>query len=229
MIADLANTMAQHREWNPKTLHSGFISLTEDRPKLEDQSIPYAPAWELLMNWEISEFGSTDAYIDDIFTVFPYVSEDHLQRGRNAALLAIDTFGRPVALDDDSTLPRDPIVALTKLIAEGTPTEILTVLGWQIDTRRMILQLPADKAKLWDADVKRLIKLGNKGSEVGVKRLEKVQGRNVNVAMIVPGAVHFHSHMYQAIARAKKYKTTRLTVEERLDLCLLRHMLALAK
>jgi hypothetical protein len=93
MIADLSNTMAQHREWDTQALHSAFVSLTEYKPKLEDALIPFAPARELLMDWEISEFGSTDAYIDDIFTVFPYISEDHLRQGWNAALLAIETFG----------------------------------------------------------------------------------------------------------------------------------------
>jgi hypothetical protein len=93
----------------------------------------------------------------------------------------------------------------------------------------MIIQLPAEKAKLWDADLKRIIKLGDKESKVGAKCLKRIQGRNVNMARMVPGAMHFHSRMYQAIARAKKHKTTRLTVEERLDLRLLRHMLAMAR
>jgi hypothetical protein len=70
----------------------------------------------------------TEAYIDDIFMVFPPLSEEHFQRGRNAALLAIDVLGRPVHSDDP--LPRDPLVATKKVMAEGTPTEVLTILGW---------------------------------------------------------------------------------------------------
>jgi hypothetical protein len=51
----------------------------------------------------------TDESIDDIFTVFPFKSEEHFQRGRHAALLAIDVLGRPTHPDDP--LPRDLIIA----------------------------------------------------------------------------------------------------------------------
>jgi hypothetical protein len=109
-------------------------------------------------------------------------------------------------------------VAVKKVMAEGTPTEVLTVLGWQIDTRRLLIQLPSEKADAWASDLDSLIKHGNKGRLIGLKRLERIQGRNVHVATIVPGAMHFQSRMYAAIGRAKKHKMTRLRAEERRDL-----------
>jgi hypothetical protein len=227
MIADLTNTIIQHRDWDPTVLYSKFVALTGERPILEDADIAFAPARELLMDWEMSEFGSTDAYIDDIFTVFPFKSEEHFQRGRNAALLAIDVLGRPTHPNDP--LPRDPIIAEKKVRAEGTPTEVLTVLGWLIDTRRMLLKLPTEKANAWDTDLAQLIEDGDAGYEIARKRLESIQGRNNHVARIVPGALHFQSRMYEAIERAKKYRVTRLTEEERHDLRLLRHLLAAAR
>lgn len=75
-----------------------------------------------------------------------FASDDHLER-RNAPLLAIGTMGRPTHMDDP--LPRDPIVALKKLKVEGNPLETMTVLGWQIDTRRLLIQLPSEKADIW--------------------------------------------------------------------------------
>jgi hypothetical protein len=228
IIADLANIIAQHRTWNPSELHSEFISLTDDKPKLVTcPTAPFAEARELLVDHDRSEYGTTEAYIDDIFTVFPYLSEEHLQRGRNSALLAIDTMGRPTHEDDP--LPRDPIVAEKKVTAEGTPTEKLTILGWLIDTRRMVIQLPDEKAKLWDSELQEVFDLGNAGWPIGLKRLETLQGRNINVATIVPGAMHFQSRMYRAIERAKKHGATRLRAEERRDLTLIRHILAVAR
>jgi hypothetical protein len=227
VIADLANTMAQHENWNPTKLQSEFITLTGDKPKLSVATTPFAIARELLVDRELSEFGMTDAYIDDIFTVFPLLSDEHFQRGRNAAPLAIDVFGRPVVENDP--LPRDPMVATKKVMAEGTPTESLTVLGWEIDTRRLLIRLPEKKALEWDRDLKFLIKQANKGWPIGIKRLETIQGRNVNVATIVPGAMHFQSRMYSAIQRAKQNGSTRLKAEERRDLKLLRHLLAVAR
>jgi hypothetical protein len=181
----------------------------------------------MLPEWELSDYGVTEAYIDDIFTTFPFLSPDHLERGRNAALLAIDVMGRPVHPDDP--LPRDPIIATKKVMAEGTPTEILTVLGWQIDTRRLLIQLPAEKADLWDSDLENLIERADQGWPISLSELESIQGRNVNFATIVPGAMHFQSRIYTAIKRARKHNRTRLRAEERRDLRLTRKLLAVAR
>jgi hypothetical protein len=121
------------------------------------------------------------------------------------------------------------LVAVKKVLAEGTPAEVLTILGWQIDTRRLIIQLPDKKASIWDSELKSLITDGDKGLLIGLKRLEKIQGRNINLATIVPGAMHFQSRMYTAIDRAKLHKQTRLRAEERGDLELFRHLLAVAR
>jgi hypothetical protein len=228
MIADLANVVAQHRDWEPLELRSEFVSLTGSRPILtEPAKLEFAPAREMLPDWDMSEYGVTEAYIDDIFTVFPLLSEDHFQRGRNAALLAIDVLGRPVHPEDP--LPRDPLVATKKVMAEGTPTEVLTILGWKIDTRRLLIQLTEEKATAWDTDLGGLIQQGDEGRPIPLKRLQTVQGRNIYVAMIVPGAMHFQSQMYAAIERARQHGRTRLRAEERRDLRLLRQLMAVAR
>jgi hypothetical protein len=114
-------------------------------------------------------------------------------------------------------------------MAEGTPTETLTILGWRIDTRRLTIQLPAEKADSWDADLEALIQDGDKGEPIKLKRLETIQGRNVHFSRIIPGAMHFQSRMYAAIKRARRHNQMMLRVEERQDLRLLRHLLATAK
>jgi hypothetical protein len=90
IIADLSNILLQHKDWDPKQLHSEFISITSPTPILLDAKTEFVPARELLNEWEMLDYGVMEAYIDDIFTVFPFASNDHLERGRNAALLAID-------------------------------------------------------------------------------------------------------------------------------------------
>jgi hypothetical protein len=229
MIADLANILLQHKDWDPKQLHSEFISITNPTPNLVDDATAFATARELLYEWEMSDYGITEAYIDDIFTVFPLLSENHWERGRNAALLAIDTMGRPT--HDEDHLPRDPIIALKKLKAEGTPSEVMVVLGWQIDTRRLRIQLPNEKATRWEEELNRLIADGDKGYQIKLKRLESIQGRNIHVASVVPGAMHFQSRIYAAIDRARndKNRVTRLHAEERNDLRLVRQLVRVAK
>jgi hypothetical protein len=101
----------------------------------------------------------------------------------------------------------------------------------------MLIRLPKEKADEWDNELRELIKLGDDGWRIGLKRLETIQGRNINVANIVPAAMHFHSRMYGAIDRAKlrpklekgAKPTTRLRAEERRDLRLHRHLLTVAR
>jgi hypothetical protein len=133
MIADTTNIILQHKDWDPSSLHSSFNTLIDENPRLVDSTVDFTPARKPLTEWDISEYGTTDVYIDDIFNVFPFRSENHLLRGRNAALLAIDLMGRPTHPNDP--LPRDPLIAVKKVVAEGTPSEVLIILGWQIDTR----------------------------------------------------------------------------------------------
>jgi hypothetical protein len=82
---------------------------------------------------------------------------------------------------------------------------------------------------MWDKDLQSLIRDGDDGYLIGLKRLERIQGRNIHFSTIVPGAMHFQSRIYSAIARAKKYKQTRLRAEERRDLRLLRKLLEVAR
>jgi hypothetical protein len=93
-------------------------------------------------------------------------------------------------------------------MAEGTPTEILTILGWQIDTRHLIIQLQVEKADLWDANLVALIQDGDKGNPIQLKRLGSIQERSIHFARIIPGAMHFLSRMYSAIKRARRYQQT---------------------
>lgn len=132
-IADISNTLLQTDDWNPDELYSPYNALLDQEPRLEEAEIPFAPARTLLVDPQLADGGAADVYIDDIFNVFPLLSDQHWKRGRNAALLAIDCMGRPTRVDDP--LPRDPLIAVKKALAEGSPSEMLTVLGWIIDTR----------------------------------------------------------------------------------------------
>jgi hypothetical protein len=115
---------------------------------------------------------------------------------------------------------------MKKLLAEGTPSETLVILGWKIDTRRGLISLPEHKYLAWDAEVQELI--ANSSDPIKLKQLERIQGRDVNVATVVPGASHFLNRTYQAIARAKKHRFARLSAEEKLDLPMKRHFLKAA-
>jgi hypothetical protein len=115
---------------------------------------------------------------------------------------------------------------MKKLLAEGTPAESFVILGWKIDTRRGLVSLPEHKFLAWDAELQDVIKSSSK--PIKLKQLERVQGRDVNVATIVHGASHFLNQTYQAIARAREHRFARFTADEILDLHMKRHFLRAA-
>jgi hypothetical protein len=115
---------------------------------------------------------------------------------------------------------------MKKLLAEGTPAESFVILGWKIDTRRGLVSLPEHKFLAWDAELQEVIESSSK--PIKLKQLERVQGRDVNVATIVHGASHFLNRTYQAIARAREHRFARFTADEILDLHMKRHFLRAA-
>lgn len=91
--------------------------------------------------------------------------------------------------------------------------------------------MPSKIATTWENDLDSLISDGDTGFEITLKRLETIQERNIHIAMIVPGAMHFHSRVYAAIDRARwsDNKVTRLKPVEHDDLRLLCHLVSVAQ
>ena len=122
-------------------------------------------------------------------------------------------MGRPVS---GETIVRDDLLAITKAIAEGTPSEILIVTGWELDTRRLRICLTENKLLDWFDDLQSLIDLGSK--PVRHDPLETLVGRLEHVAAVYTPAKHFLSRLRYAKHRAKTHRVTRLSVHERADL-----------
>ena len=91
-------------------------------------------------------------YLDDLFLAFPALSNDHIECGSQAVPLAIDAVSHPLA-QHESTL-HDVLLTLDKALAKGTSSEQLRVLGWDIDTRRILIIFPRDKFIAWSRDIK---------------------------------------------------------------------------
>jgi hypothetical protein len=128
--------------------------------------------------------------LDDIFSAIIQLGGDSPgDRGAQAALLALDVLGRPLLPDGDGSLPRDEVLAINKAIAKGTQAERLIVLGWIIDTRRLLISLPTNKFTAWTANINDL--LLSKGRRVKLRTLETMVGRLQHVANIMVQGNHF--------------------------------------
>ena len=212
---DLANAIARCPAWDPLSLPSPYSELIGS-PQLLDSTIDFAPAKPMIVDPDPDEFGGADVYLDDVFSAVPALSEMHSRRGYEAVLLAIAVIGRP--LSEDEKVLRDELLAIEKALAEGTPTELLIVLGWELDTRRLRINLPLDKFLAWSADIDFFWERAVKGLSVSYDQMKTLVGRLQHVANVLVPASHFMSRLRAAEARAERHKFTRLTANERGDL-----------
>jgi hypothetical protein len=118
------------------------------------------------------------------------------------SLSAIHTTSRPHA-GSAKPITRRSILAQAKLIAKGTPAEMKIILGWLMDTRRLLLSLPADKHKTWRAEI--LLILADRASMFG--DLESTVGRLNHAAYdVIPMSRHFLNLVRNRVKRQRPKK-----------------------
>ena len=212
MLTDLANVLLQCDDWDPANIrptHSDLVGT----PIMCGQDIPFAQARPTLVPVQVNDSGGADVYLDDVFSAVPALSTLHVERGYMSILLALEIIGRPVY---GESLERDDLLAIAKAIAEGTPTEILIVTGWELDTRRLRVCLTETKLVGWFEDLQSLIDLRSK--PVRYDPLKTLVGRLEHVAAVFTPAKHFLSRLRYAKSRAETHRVTRLSSQEQVDL-----------
>ena len=133
--------------------------------------------------------GRGDIFIDDIIKVFIDRLEQ-IQKHAASAPLVIHTAMRPSAGDDKPVLRRETL-SLSKLAAEGTPKEIQIVLGWLLNTRRLVLALHQDKYLAWKANIEDFLKQ----QKMDKKKLESIIGRLNHTSYVLPLSCHYLSNL----------------------------------
>lgn len=152
-ITDVANCILHNPFWDFKTLFDE-LSETLDPPKVLSESIPFHPAKELGVHLPDNLNGYVDIYIDDSIGVILDLGENSLKLSR-VLPLAIHTLARP--LDSSDKIPRKDIISMKKFRAEGRLEEVKRILGWDLNTRTMLLSLPEDKLRDWSRDIDKLV------------------------------------------------------------------------
>ena len=217
-ITDLACAICRCTDWKPDTvtpIHSTLIAA----PITFAADIPFAAARDMLVDPGMDKHGTTEVYLDDILGAFPFTSLAWVKRCALAPLLALEIFSRPV-VSDGETLPRDDMLAIDKAMAEATPSETNTTLGWVIDTRRLTIGLPEKKRIDWTRDITTVLEKPDCNRRIQCDELETLVGRLERVASILPEGKHFLNRLHAAELRARRHGATRLSVECRKDLAL---------
>jgi hypothetical protein len=228
MITDLTNRILDQPFWDPETLAPSLGNQIPDTVILPDD-VPYAKARTPMVEVEISksESGRADVYLDDICTIGVLVDRKVEQRLRFASLLAMETVASPLAPNSNSVaLTRDNIVSIDKLHAEAGLSEIKTLLGWEIDTRRLLVKLTKEKHHSWTKEIHDIISAKGLTSK---KILESIIGRLNHTASVIPITRHFLSRLYFANSTASKFKPVHLNKMTIQDLKLWTHILEIAR
>ena len=89
--------------------------------------------------------------------------------------------------EGDIFLQRQDLISDNKNEADGAPEEIIICLGWQLNTRALIVSLPLHKYQAWESQITAIIS----AKTTTGKTLESILGRLENVAIIITMFGHF--------------------------------------
>jgi hypothetical protein len=195
MITDAVNDLMNCKIWNPFELRSDYVEMIPPANSLPDE-IPFGTAKEMSIELPDDELCKSDVFIDDIISVGVDI-DDNLERIIAAPCTIMHAVAHK-AKNDETFIPRQNIISKDKNEAEGAPEEIKITLGWELDSRSLLIKLPAHKFKAWSSQVNSFIsrKTANE------KDLSSVLGRLENVAVLIPSFGHFLNNIRQLEIKA---------------------------
>jgi len=217
---DLCNALILNKHWDHTILHDPLTSSLNIPQSLPD-SIPFAKSKHLSVLIPSNNIGKSDVFIDDIIAI-SLDKEDNINRVFSAAILAIHTVTRP--LDPSDEILRKEIISMKKFQAEGSPSEVKTVLGWSINTRLLRIYLPPEKYTDWNNDMNSYLS----NPKMSKNNMETLIGRLDHVASLMEMLRHFMNRLRNALQRSIKSRFTTLTLQELEDLVLLQHFIYVA-
>ena len=222
-LTDLANELSAS-SYVPSMFRSPTVKAHHLEPKdypVEGEAfgVAIAPAVEV----PITGTARKDAFIDDIVSVF-LGTQENLEREGDIVPLAVHVMSRPHAGDDNEPIPRRQLLQPDKLEEEARPSEIEVVLGWLLDTRRLLIALPDDKYKAWVQDLDDILE----STTVSFHALESLIGRLNHASFVIPLSRHFLNELRWRLEHRQKLKRAsfRLSFSELEDLRLWRMFLA---
>ena len=183
IITDAINDLMDNPVWDPSEVHSPYLTQIPKAIAL-DNTIPFAPGRSLSVDLPDSDSGNADCFVDDIITTAVDIN-DNLQRIMAAPCTIIHAMAHQAT--DSTFINRQNMIADDKNEAEGGPEEAKICLGWILDTRRLLVQLPDHKYIAWSAQTTRLGAQNTTNS----KDLSSLLGRLEHVAVVIPMFAHY--------------------------------------
>ena len=189
VACDLCNDITDLEEWHPRICHSPLQEMMGPICRLDD-SIPFHPGQPLAVDVETKPKGFHDVYLDDMVQVF-IDNDANTQRTPSIVPLVLHMIVRPLA--DDEPIHRTAILAEDKMKAEGAPSETMRVLGWLLDTRRLLLILPRDKFLGWTKQIQAI--LHPQRRYCTFDEIESLLGKMTHACKGIPNALFYTKRM----------------------------------
>ena len=199
IIADLTNDILDNEAWHPNVVQSSEQHLVPSPIRLQDD-LPYEPALPTMLLPNPKPNGTADVFIDDIIVLF-IDSEETTSRAPSALPLAIQIFERPIVKTE--IIPREGLLAKNKLAAEGAPSEIKIILGWEFNLRALTVHLPSDKHTLWSQDISKLMF----SRRCTKSELQQLVGRLIHASTMIPLSRFYLGRFYKKIYQVKYNKS----------------------
>lgn len=197
-ICDLANAIINDPSWDPDSLFNEQ-SLELPRPESMPDEVEIKEGRESMIEAPVSDVGASEVFIDDIFSFAVDLPQtNNIKRLERACLLALHVFARPI--QPDEPLPRHPMASRDKFLAEAGATESKIVLGWLVNYRELLVNLPDNKFTAWTNELQTIIER----KKVAAKELEENIGRMIHVALILPEIYHFLNRLRCLFEKAKR-------------------------
>ena len=221
VMTDAINDLMIDKSWNPKVVKSPYIEKIPAAKALP-HNIKFEPALPTSVPNRESDNCTADVFIDDVITVGVH-QNDNIHR----LIAGPCTIMHALAHQASTTtfLPRQDLIAEDKNDAEGAPEEIKVVLGWTIDTRRLIIKLPPHKFQAWSTQLTSFITR----QHTNAKDIQSLLGRLENIAIIIPMMGHFLNNIRTTEIKASMTgKNQRINNRTKEDLILSQLFLAKA-
>ena len=149
-------------------------------------TIPLAEATSPLFALDVSSHSTCEVCVDN-FTRINLCEDSNNKTVNifyNIVTNTFDLFINTCAKHLLHNLTRKIARSARKLLGEGTPSEMQTVLGWIINTRTLTITFPVTKGNRWIKDISNHIDQ----KTITPKELEKLIGRLVRASIIIPGS-----------------------------------------
>ena len=210
---DLSNDLLFCQQWDPLKLPSPYADALPPPVRLNN-STPFGQAEETDVSLDPNITGGAEGYIyDGACAVLD--SPGNLAmvlRAAQAVVMALFLIFRPLAGMFEPIKRPDP-ASIRKMLAEGGLKEIITFLGWKINTRTLTIALPTEKWIAWSDEIKSLRKKKKASYQELATKLN-------HVCFIIPDARHFMNNLRRAEATARRRKISKLNRRTLNDLLL---------